>query len=343
MVTAALPRLATGGNLERGEAREVMLALFRGEATDAQIGALLMGLRAKGESPEELAGFAEAMRESAVRLEVEGSPVADTCGTGGDGKGTFNISTAAAFIAAGAGLRIAKHGNRAVTSGCGSADVLEALGIRIDLGPERVKECIESVGMGFMFAPLFHPAMRHVMPARRELGIPTVFNMLGPLTNPAGAPFQVLGASTPERASLLAHTLAELGTERAFVVHGSDGMDELTTTGVNHVWDVRRGTLSDYDIDPRDLGIPRADGEELRGGGAAENAVIIRSVLEGVEGPRLRVSLLNAAAVLTAAGRAEDLREGLAMAESAVRDGSATEVLDQMTEFSNRDGKHHDG
>jgi anthranilate phosphoribosyltransferase len=336
MVAAALPRLAAGRSLEREEAREVMLALMRGEASDAQIGALLMGLRMKGESPEELAGFAEAMRDSAVELKVDNGPVADTCGTGGDGKGTFNISTAAAFIAAGAGLRIAKHGNRAVTSSCGSADVLEALGVRVEAEPARVKECVEGAGMGFLFAPRFHPAMRHVMPARREMGIPTVFNMLGPLTNPARASFQVLGVSTAERAVLMAGTLAELGVERAFVVHGSDGMDEFTTTGANRVWEVREGEVAEYLLDPQELGIPRASLEELRGGTPAENAEIVRAVLSGREdGARLQVCLLNAAAVLVAGGKAEGFGEGLDLAAEAVRQGAALAVLERMASLSN--------
>lgn len=342
MVVSALPRLAAGGSLEREEAREVMLTLMRGEASDAQIAALLMGLRVKGESPDELAGFAEAMRESAVELRVEGGPLADTCGTGGDGMGTFNISTTAAFIAAGAGLRIAKHGNRGVSSRCGSADVLEALGVRVEIEPERVRECIESVGMGFLYAPRFHPAMRHVMPARREMGIPTVFNLLGPLTNPAHATCQVLGASTAERASLLAHTLASLGVERAFVVHGSDGMDEFTIAGANQVWEIRQGEVTNYLVDPEDLGIPRATAAELAGGDADENARIVRSILSGEEqGPRLRVSLLNAAAVLVAGGLAEDLRDGLGLAESAVRQGAALKILERMVGFTNAEEDGH--
>lgn len=342
MVVSALPRLAAGRSLKREEAREVMLTLMRGEASDAQIAALLMGLRMKGESPDELAGFAEAMRESAVSLRLEEGPLADTCGTGGDGMGTFNISTTAAFIAAGAGLRIAKHGNRGVSSRCGSADVLEALGVRVEMEPERVKQCIESVGMGFLYAPRFHPAMRHVMPVRREMGIPTVFNLLGPLTNPAGATCQVLGASTAERASLLAYTLANLGVERAFVVHGSDGMDEFTIAGANQVWEIRRGEVTNYLVDPEELGLPRATAAELSGGDAGENAHIVRAVLSGEEqGPRLQVSLLNAAAVLVAGDRAEDLREGLGLAESAVRRGAALNILERMVAFTSTEEDGH--
>ncbi len=334
MMRKAISRLAEGRDLSREEAREAMRVMTAGEAGDAQVAALLMGLRVKGETAAELAGLAEGMREAALKVPLNGEEVADNCGTGGDGKGTFNISTAAAFIAAGAGARVAKHGNRAVSSRCGSADVLEALGINVELTPQQAARCLEETGMTFLFAPLFHPAMRHVMEARRQMGIPTAFNMLGPLANPAGAAFQVVGASSIRRASLIAGALAELGTRRALVVSGADGTDEFTTVTSNQVWEVREGGVISYLLDPGELGLRRAEPGDLSGGDAEENARVILSVLEGRDGPALDACLLNAAAVLLVCGLSPDLRSGLQRARDSVLEGKALEKLRMLRSFT---------
>lgn len=334
MIRQAISRVAEGGDMRREEALEVMRCMARGEAGDAQIAGLLMGLRVKGETAEELAGLAEGMREAALEVPVKSGPVADNCGTGGDGTGTFNISTAAAFIAAGAGMRVAKHGNRAVSSRCGSADVLEALGVNLELTPAQAGECLDRVGMTFLFAPLFHPAMRHVMPARRELGVPTVFNLLGPLANPARASVQVVGVGSSRRAPLVAQALSELGVSRALVVNGLDGMDELSVTANSQVWDVRPGGVVSYLLDPRELGIPRRRPEELRGGSAEDNARIVREVLEGREGAALDACLLNAAALLLAGGMAGDLASALRLAVESVSEGKALEKLRLLVDFT---------
>ncbi|MDD5666245.1 MAG: anthranilate phosphoribosyltransferase [Actinomycetota bacterium] len=330
-----ISRLTAGDSLERDEAREVMLRLMRGEASDAQIAALLTALKMRGETAQEIAGFAEGMREAATVIRPEVSPLLDTCGTGGDGLATFNISTAAAFIAAGAGAYVAKHGNRGVSSPCGSADVLEALGIYIDLEPEDVRACIEKLGIGFLFAPRFHPAMRHVMRARRELGIPTAFNLLGPLTNPAGAEAQVLGVGMRDKAPLIAGALAQMGVKRAMVVHGEDGMDELSTTSPSSVWEIGPHGVESYRLDPEELGMSRAMLRDLAGGDAAENARIIRDeVLAGKRGPRRDIAVLNAAAALVVAGRAESLRAGIALAERSIDHGAAREKLRELVRLS---------
>lgn len=336
VVTEAIARVTAGGELSLEEARRVMESIMAGEATDAQIASLLTAIKMRGETAEEIAGFAQAMREAASSIRPSVSPLVDTCGTGGDGQGTFNISTAAAFIAAGAGVYVAKHGNRCVSSSCGSADVLEALGVRIDLEPERVKACIEEVGMGFLFAPRFHPAMRHVMRARREMGIPTTFNILGPLTNPAGAEAQLLGVGNREKAPLVARAMADIGVRKAMVVHGEDGMDEITLTSPTLVWEVEEGEVRESRIDPGELGLGKAAREDLRGGDAAENARIIREeVLAGREGPRREVALLNAAAAILVAGKAGDLEEGLELAAAAVDSGAALGKLEKLVEFTN--------
>jgi anthranilate phosphoribosyltransferase len=330
-----IAKVVRGESLSRDEARETMDLLMEGKASDAQVASLLTALRIKGEDPEEIAGFAESMRRHALRITPRVYPILDTCGTGGDGKKTFNISTAASFIAAGAGVPVAKHGNRGVSSGCGSADVLEELGIRIDMPAEAVRECIERIGMGFLFAPLFHPAMRHVMKVRKEMGIPTVFNLLGPLANPAGASHQLLGVGLREKAPVLAQALAEMGVRRALVVCGEDGMDELSTVSPTRVWEVREGEVFAYTVDAVSLGLSRSRPEDLRGGDARENALIIREeVLAGKPGPRTEVALLNAAAALYAAEAVEDLEEGLAMAKESVKSGKALEVMEAMAEYS---------
>lgn len=335
MITQVLTRITEGESLDRETARETMSLIMKGEASDAQIASLLTALRMRGETAEEIAGFAKAMREAAVSIRPSVSPLVDTCGTGGDGRGTFNISTAAAFIAAGAGVYVAKHGNRGVSSACGSADVLEALGVDIEMEPDRVRACIEEVGMGFLFAPRFHPAMRHVMRARKEMGIPTAFNLLGPLSNPAGAQAQLLGVGRRDKAPLIARALAEMGVRRAMVVHGEDGMDEITTTSSTLVWEVEEGRVREGRVHPEELGLDTADLPDLRGGNAEENARIIREeVLSGRPGPRRDIAVLNAAAALYVAGKAADLREGIALAEASIDSGRALQKLEQMIRFS---------
>lgn len=339
MISQAIARITEGESLDREESRALMLFIMRGEASDAQIASLLTALKMRGETPEEIAGFAQGMRESAVRIEPAATPLVDTCGTGGDGQRTFNVSTAAAFIIAGAGVPVAKHGNRGVSSPCGSADVLEALGVNIDMEPEATRACIEEVGIGFLFAPRFHPAMRHVMRARKEMGIPTAFNLLGPLANPAGAEVQLLGVSRKEKGPLLARALAEIGTKRAMVVHGEDGLDEISTAAPTLVWEVDNGALREGRIDPGELGLPPGEGSELRGGDASANAAIIRDeILAGKRGPRRDIAVLNAAAALVLAGKAGDLAEGLAAAEESIDSGRALAKLLELVHFSRRGG-----
>src|SRR5438046_795281 len=324
-----------------------MEAIMSGAATDAQIAAFLTGLRMKGETVEELIGFAQVMRQKAVRVRTRGEEVAaltgtdremliDTCGTGGDAAGTFNVSTATAFVVAGAGLKVAKHGNRSVSSLCGSADVVETLGISLDLTPAKVARCVDEVGIGFLYAPLLHTAMKHVMAARREMGIRTVFNMLGPLTNPAGANAQVIGVYSPTLTEPLARVLAELGTHRAYVVHGEDGLDEISNTGPSHISEVREGVVRSSTVRPEAFGLPRASIADLRGGDREENAEIIRAVLDGEAGPRRDIVLMNASAALVAGGRGRDLKEGVAVAAQSIDSGAARGKLDALVALSRR-------
>ena len=334
MIQQAIARLLDGRNLARDEARAVMDEIMRGEATPAQIGGFLVALRAKGETVAEIAGCAEAMRDHVVAVRPTRTDLVDTAGTGGDGARTLNISTAAGIVAAAAGAAVAKHGNRAVSSASGSADVMEALGFDLELSPERIARSIDLHGFGFMFAPMHHPAMKHAAPVRRELGTRTVFNLLGPLTNPAGARAQVVGVFSPELARIVADVLAALGTSRAFVVHGAGGVDELSPAGPNLVFEVVGETVSESSLDPADLGIERCDPAELRGGDPAANADAIRRVLGGEEGGRRDAILLNAAAALVAAGIATDLPEGLELARDAVVSGTAAERLEQAAAFS---------
>jgi anthranilate phosphoribosyltransferase len=333
-IQRALGRLLEGASLGRVEAREVMGAIMRGEATPAQIGAFLVALRAKGETTDEIAGCAEAMREHVVAVRPERDDLVDTAGTGGDGACTLNISTAAALVAAAAGAGVAKHGNRAVSSACGSADVLEALGFRLELPPARIARSIDQLGFGFMFAPAHHPAMRHAAPIRRELATRTVFNVLGPLTNPAGARAQVIGVFSPGLVRTLAEVVAQLGARRAFVVHGFAGIDELSPAGPNVVCEVVEGDVCEWTVDPADLGVARCDPDELRGGAPDENARAIRDVLSGADGGRRDAVLLNAAGAIAAAGHAADLREGLDLARRAIDSGAAGERLEQLARFS---------
>jgi len=334
MIQAALAELLEGRQLSRDQAREVMDEIMRGEATQAQIGGFLVALRLKGETADEIAGCAEAMRDHVLPVRPQRDDLVDTAGTGGDGASTINISTAAAIVAAAAGAGVAKHGNRAVSSASGSADVLEALGFQLEQAPERIAQSIDELGFGFMFAPAHHPAMRHAAPVRRELAARTVFNVLGPLTNPAGARAQVIGVYSPSLVRTLAEVLAQLGARRAFVVHGAHGIDELSPSGPNDVCEVVDGELRERVIDPIDLGIQRCDPAELRGGSPAENADAIREVFAGADGGRRDAILLNAAGAIAASGHAEDLREGLELARLAIDSGAAAERLDELARFT---------
>jgi len=340
VIKEAISALVSGRSLTTEEASLVMEEIMRGEATPAQFGAFVTALRLKGETVEEIIGLARAMRAKAIPVPFSGA-VVDTCGTGGDGSATFNISTAAAFVAAGAGLKVAKHGNRAMSSHCGSADVLEALRIKIDLTAEQVARCIKQVGIGFMFAPVFHPAMKYAAAPRREIGIRTVFNILGPLTNPAGARAQLLGVADDSLVGKMALALRGLGVYHALVVHGEDGLDEVTITGKTHVCELKGGLVQNYDITPEDFGLPRASLSDLRGGTATENASLLRGVLAGERGPRLDVVLLNAGAVMLAGDRVATLKEGVALAREVIAEGDALTKLQQMIEFTQSLAKEH--
>ena len=335
MIQTALSRLLDGHDLSRAQARDVMNEIMSGEATQAQIGGFLVALRLKGETADEIAGCAEAMREHVLPVRPKRDDLVDVVGTGGDGANTFNISTAAALVAAAAGAAVAKHGNRSASSTTGAADVLEALGFTLELPPERIERSIDELGFGFLFAQAHHPAMRHAAPVRRELAARTVFNVLGPLTNPAGARALVLGVYAPELAPTLAEALVQLDARRAFVVHGAGGLDELSPTGPNLVCEVADGNVRRYELDPVELGIPRCDPAELSGGDPATNAQALRGVLGGADGGHRSAVLLNAAGGIAAAGHAADLREGLELAREAIDSGIATERLDRLVEFSN--------
>ena len=334
MIQDALARLLDGQDLSRDEARQVMDTIMSGEATPGQIGGFLVALRLKGETADEIAGSAEAMRAHAIGVHPKREDLVDTAGTGGDGGRTFNISTAAALLAAAAGAGVAKHGNRSVSSASGSADVLEQLGFRLDLEPERIAASIDELGFGFMFAPTHHPAMKHAGPVRRELAARTVFNVLGPLTNPAGARAQVMGVYSPELVPVIADVLAQLGARRAFVVHGAGGIDELSPAGPNLVCEVVDGDVRRREIDPLELGVERCDPAELRGGTPAENALKIREVFDGGNGGRRSAILLNAAGAIAAGGHAKDLKEGVGLAREAIDNGAAAERLEALVAFS---------
>ncbi len=340
MIQQALTAMLDGRDLSRDDARAVMDEIMAGEATQAQIGGFLVALRMKGETPDEIAGFAEAIRARGVSVAPQRVDLVDTAGTGGDGQATINISTAAALVAAAAGAGVAKHGNRAVSSASGSADVLEALGFVLDPPPERIAQSIDELGFGFLFAPAHHPGFRHAAPVRKELALRTVFNVLGPLSNPAGARAQIVGVYDPALVRTIAEVLARLGAHRAYVVHGAFGIDELSPAGPNLVCEVVFGEVHDRTIDPLDLGVPRCAPEELRGGSPAENAAVIRSVFAGDDrGAKRDAILLNAAGAIAAGGHAEDLREGLEVARRAVDSGSAAERLDALVAFSHGDGR----
>jgi anthranilate phosphoribosyltransferase len=318
-------------DLTESEAATVMREIMSGEATPSQVGAFLVALRMKGETADEVTGMARVMREHSLHVEV-GGPLVDTCGTGGDAQGTFNVSTAAVFVVAGAGARVAKHGNRAMSSACGSADVLEALGARIDLTPEQVAQCIEKAGVGFMFAQAFHPAMKHVAPVRREIGVRTVFNILGPLTNPAGADAQVLGVARAELAPLLREVLGRLGVRHALVVHGCEGLDELSPAGPSSVHELNGGKLREYTVRPEQFGLTPAPLEAVAGGTAEENAAKLRGVLAGEPGAVRDVVVLNAAAALVAADISADIAAGVPAAQDAIDSGAAKARLEAFVE-----------
>jgi anthranilate phosphoribosyltransferase len=331
-----LHRVAARDNLTRHDAREAMCLILDGGATTAQIAAFLVALKMKGETSEEVLGFATAMRERSETVEVgfNGEALIDTCGTGGGSLCTFNISTVAAFVVAGAGVRVAKHGNRSMSSECGSADILEALGINIHLTPEQIGGAIRNVGIGFLFAPAHHPAMKYAQPARAELKMGTVFNLLGPLTNPARAHVQLIGAPSPEAAELMAQALAGLGTDRAFVVHGLDGLDEVSTTGPTLAYEVTRSKLDKHMWTPADFGVPQASVADLAGGNRAHNCGIARRILDGEKGAPRDIVVVNAAVALLASGRAPDLRGAVAVANESIDSGAAREKVEQLARYS---------
>ncbi len=334
MIREAIETIACGRSLSFKQAAKIMEEIMSGKATPAQFGAFITALRIKGETVDEIAGLASIMRVKATPVQVT-PPVVDTCGTGGDSSYSFNISTAAAFVAAGAGLKVAKHGNRAMSSHCGSADVLEALGVTISLGAEAVSQCLEKVGIGFMFAPTFHPAMKYATTPRREIGIRTVFNILGPLTNPAKAEFQVVGVPSKKLGEKIASVLQRLGTKHSLVVHGMDGMDEISIGGGSVIWDINQDRiLPPYEVSPEDFGFERASMAEIKGGMPGENAEMLRRVLKGERGARRNIVVMNAAAALVAANRASSLKEGAGIAEEVIDSGKAQTKLDELIKLS---------
>jgi anthranilate phosphoribosyltransferase len=334
MFSALIEKLGRREDLTTEEAAQAMAVIMRGEAAPAQVAGLLIGLTMKGERPTELVGFARTMREQAVALARPVEDVFDTCGTGGDRSGTFNISTASALVIAACGVTVAKHGNRSVSSLCGSADVLDALGVNVSASPAVVERCLRDVGIAFFFAPTFHPAMRHAAQARKELGVRTAFNLLGPLTNPARAERQIVGVPRPELTELIARALLLLGSKRAWVVHGADGLDELSTTGYTKVSECRDGTVQTFYVHPADYGLAKSSLDTLKGGDATRNAQMIREVLDGTQGPPRAVVLLNAGAALFIAGRAESVKAGLAHATDAIDSGAARKLLARLAEAS---------
>jgi len=346
LITEAIKKVVEREDLTSEEAEAVLDQIMTGQCTDAQIASLLTALRMKGETVDELTGFARVMRRKAAPVRpqtlvsalggTEREALIDTCGTGGDVSGSFNVSTATAFVVAGAGVRVAKHGNRSVSSQCGSADVVEALGVRIELQANRIARCIDEVGIGFLHAPLLHDAMKYVALARRQMGIRTIFNMLGPLTNPAGANTQVVGVYAANLTELLARVLGELGCTRALVVHGGDGLDELTITGESKITEWKNGEWSTYFVAPEDFGLKRATLSDIRGGDANENSGIILEVLKGTRGARRVIVLLNAAAAFVASSKANDLSEGVQIAARSIDNGNALRKLEHLIEFTNQ-------
>ena len=338
MIREAIDIIASGHSLSMEDASTVMREIMEGEASHGQMGALFTALHVKGESVDEIAGMATVMREKALKVNVSGK-VVDTVGTGGDGQNTFNISTAAAFVAAAAGLKVAKHGNRAASSSCGSADVLEALGVKFDLHPEGVERCINEVGFGFMFAPAFHASTRHAVPVRREIGIRTVFNILGPLTNPAGAQYLLVGVAYPELGQRMAEVFLALGAKHAIIVHGDGGLDEITLSGDTSVWELAGGKVSTWTLTLADTGMPKRDIEEIRGGSKEENAATMRRLFQGEQGPVRDYVVINSAATLLAAETVTSLSEGVVLAQQVIDSGAAMSKLEDLAELSTRLGQ----
>ena len=333
-----LSKIVKRENLNEDQMSQMITDIFSGNITDAQIGAMMAALATKGETFEELAGAARAMRRKALRIQTSSAIVVDTCGTGGDSAHTFNISTTTSFVVAACGVTVAKHGNRSVSSQCGSADLLEALGIKLDTAPEIVEEAVQEIGIGFLFAPLYHGAMRFAAKARKEVGLRSIFNMLGPLTNPAGANCQLLGVYAPELTEMFAHALQLLGTKRAFVVHGHDGLDEISVCAPTRVSELKDGLIRTYDISPEQFFNEQAKPADLLGGNPEENAQITRNILNGEKGPKRNVVLINAAAALVAAGQAEDLKQGIRIAETAIDDGGAAKKMEALIKYSQENG-----
>jgi anthranilate phosphoribosyltransferase len=349
MLKQAIQKVADRNNLSEEEMEAAMEVIMSGQATPAQIGAFITALRLKGETIEEITGAARVMRRKATRIRVDNGQInidrdeinldmetiIDTCGTGGDGTNTFNVSTTTAFVVAGCGLRVAKHGNRSVSSLCGSADVIQSLGVNLDVPPIVVEKCLNQVGIGFLYAPALHSAMKYAIGPRREIGIRTIFNILGPLTNPAGANVQVLGVYKKELTPVLAEVLSKLGSRSAFVVYGEGSLDEISITGKTHVSELKNGRVATYTIEPEQFGLPRASLNDIRGGDAQENAGIVLSVLQGEPGPRRDMVLLNAAAALVAAGRAADISDGITQSAEAIDSGRALEKLEGLKAVTN--------
>jgi len=333
-----LSKIVSGSNLSEAEMSEILSEILSGEVTDAQIGAFMAALATKGETFEELAGAAKAMRRKARRIQASAGTVVDTCGTGGDGAKTFNISTTTAFVVAGCGVTVAKHGNRSISSQCGSADLLETLGVKLDTDPELVEEAVQEIGIGFLFAPIYHSAMRFAANARKEVGLRSIFNMLGPLTNPAAANCQLLGVYAPELTEMFAEALKLLGIKRAYVVHGHDGLDEMSVCAATRVSELSDGAIRTYDILPEHYFGKQAEPEDLVGGDPEMNAEITRKILQGEEGPKRDVVLLNAAAALTAAGKSGDLEGGIGLAEASIDEGAAAAKLEALISFTQENG-----
>ena len=338
MFLEKLNKIVQGNDLSETEMSSMINEILTGNITDAQIGAFMAALATKGETFEELAGAATAMRRKALRIQVSSHTIVDTCGTGGDGLQTFNISTTTAFVVAGCGVTVAKHGNRSVSSKCGSADLLEALGVKLDTHPEIVEEAVSEIGIGFLFAPLYHSAMRYAAGARKEVGLRSIFNMLGPLTNPAGANCQLLGVYAPELTEMFANALKLLGAKRAFVVYGHDGLDEISVCDSTRISELQDGLIRTYDITPERFFEKQADAKDLTGGGPEENADITKKILEGEKGPKRDVVLLNASAALVAAGKAEDFMKGIDLARDSIDSGAAVEKLESLVRFTRENG-----
>ncbi|MCX5834297.1 MAG: anthranilate phosphoribosyltransferase [Deltaproteobacteria bacterium] len=334
MIKEALSKVVQGKDLQESEMMETMTEIMEGQATPAQIGAFITALRMKGETVEEVTGAARIMRQKATRIDARSSVIVDTCGTGGDGRNTFNISTTSAFVVAASGLMVAKHGNRAVSSGCGSADVLEAIGVNIDAPPDVIEECLQQIGIGFLFAPKLHGAMKYAIGPRREIGLRTVFNMLGPLTNPASATAQLIGVYDPRLTEMFAGVLKNLGTKKAFVVHGFDGLDEATITGETRVSELRDGIVTTYNINPVEFFGETFRAEELVGGDAATNAEITKGILAGNNGAKRKIILLNAALAMVAGGKADNIRDGIKIAEDCIDSGAAMRKLKSLIELT---------